>query len=162
MIVHVKCDLLKKESLKLAKWFKSYASLKFNFSWKWFDHNLPTTNEKLMFLAILEIGEKDLQLSCSTKFHLKHFWSCNLEEKAFPFLANPNYGSLSIFGKFSSDFIFFNVDVWNVKWDLFEHEWSISRLFPAPKITVDWLGFQLTEECLDEIQASTTWDLDSK
>jgi hypothetical protein len=73
---------------------------------------------------------------------LKHFWWCNLEEKTFPFLAILNYKSLSIFGKFCPDFIFFNVDVWNVKWDLFEHEWSISTHFPPPNPTVDlWLTF---------------------
>jgi hypothetical protein len=73
---------------------------------------------------------------------LKHFWTCNLEEKTFPFLAILNYKSLSIFGKFSSDFIFFNVDIWNVKWDLFGHEWSSSNPLPPSNPTVDlWLTF---------------------
>ena len=52
--------------------------------------------------------------------------------KIFPFLESLNYGSLSIFGKFWLDLKFFNVSVWNVKWDLFEHEWSISNHFPPP------------------------------
>ena len=141
-IVHIKCGLLKKESPNLAKWFKSYATLKFKNSWQWFDHNLPTTHEKFMFLDFLERWEQDLQLSCWTKFHLKHFWTCNFKEKTFPFLAILNYKSLSIFGKFSSDFIFFIVDVWNVKWNLFGHEWSVSNPLPPPNPSVDlWLTF---------------------
>jgi hypothetical protein len=73
---------------------------------------------------------------------LKLSWWCNLELKTFPFLASSNYRSLSIFGKFYPDFKFFNIDVWNVKWDLFEHEWSISTHFPPPNPTVDlWLTF---------------------
>ena len=106
------------------------------------DHISLTTHEKLMILDFLEMGEKDLQLSCSTKFNLKLSWWCNLELKTFPFLAISNYKLLSIFGKFCPDFIFFNVDVWNVKWDLFEHEWSISNHLPPPNPTVDlWLTF---------------------
>jgi hypothetical protein len=52
--------------------------------------------------------------------------------KIFPFLESSNYRSLAILGKSWSDFKFFNVDVWNVKWDLFEHEWGISNHFPPP------------------------------
>ena len=58
--------------------------------------------------------------------------------KTFPFLEISNYGSLAIFGKSWPDFKFFNVSVWNVKWDLFEHEWSISNHFPPPNPTVDF------------------------
>jgi hypothetical protein len=136
MKVHVKCDLLKKESPNLAKWFKSYGTLKFNFFWKWFDHNLPTTHEKFMFLDFLERWEQYLQLSCWTKFHLKHFWTRNFEVKNFPFLAVFNYKSLSIFGKFPSDFIFFILDIWNVKWNLFRHELSVSNSLPLPNPSV--------------------------
>ena len=132
MIVHVKWSLLKETSLNLALWIKSYVTLKINFFGQWSIHNLPTTNEKFMFLDFLERWEQDLQLSCWTKFHLKHFWTRNFEEKNFPFLAIFNYESLSTFGKFPSDFIFFILDVWNVKWNLFQHEWSVSNSLPPP------------------------------
>jgi len=141
MIVHVKWDLLKKESPKLAKWFESYASLKFQNSWKWFDHNLPTINEKWVFFDFLERQEQDLQLSCWTKFDLKLAWWCKFEEKTFPFLAIWNYRSLTIFGNFSSDLKFFNVDLCNVKWDLYGHEWGLSNHLPPSN---PWLNAQLT------------------
>jgi len=111
MKVHVKCGLLKERSPNLAIPCESYATLNLGIFGKWFDHNLPTTHEKFMFLDFLERWEQDLQLSCWTKFHLKHFWTRNFEEKNFPFLAIFNYKSLSIFGKFPSDFIFFILDV---------------------------------------------------
>ena len=136
MIAHVKWILLKETSLHLALWIKRYATLKFNFSWQWSIHNLPTINEKFMFLDFLERWDQDLQLSGWTKFYLKHFWTCNFEEKNFPFLAVLNYKSLSIFGKFSSDFIFFILDLWNVKWNLFIHEWSVSNPFPPPNPSI--------------------------
>ena len=124
------------------------------FIWPRLIHISSTTHEKFMTLDFLEMGEQDLQLSCWTKFHLNHFWWCNLEEKTFPFLAILNYKSLSIFGKFCPDFIFFNVDVWNVKWDLFEHEWSISNHFPPPNptvdLTVDFCGWQMTWTFTDD------------
>ena len=60
---------------------------------------------------------------------VKMSWSWS---KIFPFLEISNYGSLSILGNSWLDFKFFNVSVWNVKWDLFEHEWSISSHFPLP------------------------------
>ena len=72
--------------------------------------------------------------------------------KTFPFLESSNYGSLSILGNFLLDLKFFNVSVWNVKWDLFEHEWSISNHFPPPnpQLTLQltfmglrWLGHAL-------------------
>jgi hypothetical protein len=131
-IEEIKRNLLQKVPLHLALWCESYPTLKFNFFGQWFDHNLPTTHEKFMFLDFLERWEQDLQLSCWTKFHLKHFWTCNFKEKTFPFLAILNYKSLSIFGKFSSDFIFFILDVWNVKWNLSRHERSVSNSLPPP------------------------------
>jgi hypothetical protein len=64
-----------------------------------------------MFLEFLKMGEQDIQLSCWEKFDLKLPWTYNLEEKTFPFLAISNYRSLTIFGNFSSDLKFFNVDL---------------------------------------------------
>jgi hypothetical protein len=75
---------------------------------------------------------------------LKLAWWCNLEEKTFPFLAISNYRSLTIFGNFSSDLKFFIVDVWNVKWDLYGHEWGLSNHLPPSN---PWLNAQLT--CVD-------------
>ena len=100
MIEHVKWRLLQKESHELAFWFKSYASLKFKNAWQWFDHNLPTINEKWVFLDFLERQEQDLQLSCWTNFDLKLSWTCNFEENDFPFWAGENYRSLPFWETF--------------------------------------------------------------
>jgi hypothetical protein len=63
---------------------------------------------------------------------LKLVWWCKFEEKNFPFLAVSNYRSPTIFGNFWSDFIFSNLDLWNVKWDLYGHDWSLSNhLLPS-------------------------------
>ena len=76
----------KKEPHELALWIKSYATLKFNFFVLRSIHNLPTTNEKFMFLDFLERWEQDLQLSCWTNFHLKLPWTRGFEVQNFPFL----------------------------------------------------------------------------
>ena len=39
-----------------------------------FAHNFSTIHQMLMILEFLEMGEKDLQLLCWTKFHLKLLW----------------------------------------------------------------------------------------
>ena len=52
-----------------------------NHTLPWLNHISSTTHEKSMILDVLEMGEKDLQLSCWTKFHLKISWWCNLELK---------------------------------------------------------------------------------
>ena len=84
--------------------------------------------------------------------------------KTLPFLEISNYRSPAIFGKSWPDFKFFNVDVWNAKWDLFEHEWSISNHFPPPNpqltlqlTSVDFYGPQMTCTCTDEFWAFNTW-----
>ena len=59
----------------------------FKHTFPWLDHISLTTHHKSMTLDFLEMGEKDLQLSCWTKFHLKLFWWCKIELKTFPFLA---------------------------------------------------------------------------
>ena len=124
---HVKWSLLKKESLNLAKWFKSYPTLKFKISWQWFDHNLPTTNEKWMFLDILERWEQDLQLSCWTKFGLKLSWWFKFEEKTFPFLAVENYRSLLFLETFylTSNFSMMMFDM------LYESCMDMNETFPT-------------------------------
>ena len=132
MKVHVKCGLLKKESLNLAFPFKSYATLKFNFFWKWFDHNLPTTHEKFMFLDFLERWEQDLQLSCWTKFHLKHFWTCNFEVKNFPFLETFITSHFLFLESFLltlfSSFLMFEMS----NETCLRHEWCVSNSLPPP------------------------------
>ena len=133
-------------------------------TWPCFDHISSTTNEKWMILDFLERGEKDLQLSCWTKFHLELAWWCKLEEKTFPFLAISNYRSLTIFGNFSSDLKFFIVDVWNVKWDLYGHEWGLSNHLPpsnpwlnAQLTLVDFLRFQMNCILTDDLWTSNLW-----
>ena len=126
-----------------------------------------------MILDFLEMGEKYLQLSCWTKFHLKLSWWCKLEEKTFPFLAISNYRSLTIFGNFSSDLKFFIDDVWNVKWDLYGHEWGLSNHLPPSNpwlnwqlTLVDFLGFQMNCILTDELwafnlgQITSQWSFD--
>ena len=145
-------------------WFESCACLKFKFTWPWLIHIFSTIHEKFMILDFLEMGEQDLQISCWKKFHLKLSWWCNLEEKTFPFLAISNYKSLTIFGNFSSDLKSFNVDVWNVKWDLDGHEWGLSNHLPPPNpwlnwqlTSVDFLGFQMNWSWTDELWTSNAW-----
>ena len=53
---------------------KVMALWSFMHTWWSFDHNFPTIHQMLMILDFLEMGEKDLQLSCWTKFHLKLLW----------------------------------------------------------------------------------------
>ena len=55
-------------------------------TWQSFDHISSTIHQMLMILDFLEMGERDIQLSCWTKFHLKLFWTCNFVVKNFPFL----------------------------------------------------------------------------
>ena len=56
-------------------------------TWQWFDHISSTTHHKFMILDFLEMGEKDLQLSCWTKFHLKPLWCWKVELKLVQKLA---------------------------------------------------------------------------
>ena len=164
MKVHVKYGLLKEKSTKLAFPCESYDTLNLGIFWKWLDHILPTTHGNFMFLDFLEMGEQDLQLSCWTNFHLKLAWWGKLEEKTFPFLAISNYRSLTIFGNFSSHLKFFIFDVWNVKWDLYGHEWGFSNHLPPSNpwlnwqlTLVDFLGFQMNCILTDELWTSNLW-----
>jgi hypothetical protein len=75
---------------------------------------------------------------------LKLLWWCKFEEETFPFLAVWNYRSLTIFGNFLSDLKSSNVDLWNVIWGLYGHEWGLSNHFPPSN---PWLNAQLT--CVD-------------
>ena len=84
--------------------------------------------------------------------------------KTFPFLESSNYRSPAIFGNSWPNFKFFNVSAWHVKWDLFEHEWSISNHFPPPNpqltlqlTSVDFYGPQMICTCTDEFWAFNTW-----
>ena len=141
--------------------------------WEWFDHNLPTTHEKWVFLDFLEMGEQDIQLSCWAKFHLKLVWWSNFEDQDFPFLANSNYRSTFYFWKFLVWLQILHCGCLTCYMRLI---WTWMRpLKPIPtiksliKCTVDhsWLqltllGFWLTEPCSDEFQTLIPWDLDSK
>ena len=59
-------------------------------TWQWLDHISSTIHQMLMILDFLEMGERDLKLSCWTKFHLKLIWCWKVELKLVQ--------KLSIFG----------------------------------------------------------------
>ena len=46
-----------------------------------FEHIFSTIHHKFMILDFLEMGEKDIQLSCWTNFHLKLLWCWKVELK---------------------------------------------------------------------------------
>ena len=56
-------------------------------TWQWFDHIFSTIHQMLRILDFLEMGEKDIQLSCWTKFHLKLLWCWKVELKLVQNLA---------------------------------------------------------------------------
>ena len=48
-------------------------------TWQWLDHISLTIHQMLMILDFLEMGERDIQLSCWTKIHLKLLWWCKIK-----------------------------------------------------------------------------------
>ena len=77
---------------------KDMAIWSFKHTLPWFDHNSLTIHHEFMILDFLEMGEKDLQLLCWTKFHLKPPWCWKVELKLVQKLAI--FGNLKITGHF--------------------------------------------------------------
>ena len=58
---------------------KVMAFWSFKHTWQWFDHISSTIHQMLIILDFLEMGERDIQLSCWTKIHLKLLWCWKVE-----------------------------------------------------------------------------------
>jgi hypothetical protein len=141
----------------------------FKHTWQWFDHISSTIYHKFMILEFLEMGEKYIQLSCWTKFHLKPLWWCKIKLNLDQ--------NLSIFGNFQLQvtFHFGKLLPWlqilqdrGLKWQM-NLIWNMNEMkknqFPSSKPTVDFLlTFWLTDdlEVLWSAWASTTWGIGSK
>ena len=123
-----------------------------------FDHISLTTHEKLMILDFLEMGEKDIQLSCWPKIHLKPLWcwkvKLNVDQK------------LAIFGnlKLQVTFHFWKLLIWlqnlqdrclswwiNLFWTWMKCLKPFLHLLALSWLAVDFYGPQMTWTCTDEL-----------